>query len=99
MKIFLLRNKQTKKYSGFTTATFPVSTKGNFEYLLKDVSDEDYKKIYDGWEVEWQGDDIKSITETQVLKDDKQKQELKKFIKEKINNKTATLDDVLEYLK
>lgn len=98
MRIFLLRHKTTKKHSGFTTATFPISTEGNYEYLLKDVSDEDYKKIYDGWEVGWNGDEIESIIETQYLKDAKTKQEKKRLLKDKIKNKTATLDEIMDFL-
>ena len=98
MIIFLHRHKITKKHAGYTSATFPAKMEGNYETLLKDVSDEDYKKIYDGWEVGWNGDEIESIIETQYLKDIKTKREQKRLLKDKINKKTATLDEIMDYL-
>ena len=98
MRIFLHRHKQTKKHTGYTTATFPAEMKGNFETLMKDVPDEDYEKIQNGWEVEWNGDIIGKIIEPQALKDEKAKQEKKRLLKEKIKNKVATLNEIMEFL-
>lgn len=99
MRIYLHRHKQTKKHAGYTTATFPAQMNGNYETLLKDVSEEEFEKLQNSWEVNWNGDEIKEIIEPQVLKDERAEKEQKKILKQKIDNKTATLSDVLEYLK
>ena len=100
MRIFIYRKKDTKKYAGYVTATFPVSTDSNvYEYVLKDISDDEYGKVVSGWEVEFDKNDNLVVKKPDSLINEENKKIEIDNLRAKLVNDTATLEDIKSLLK
>lgn len=101
--IFILKNKKDGAYIGFCDTSHPVSSQ-HADVIYVEATEDQHQKITSGWHpILDASNKITGVQKPQWLVDEEnklqQEQQLKQTIRQKLNNDTATVDDLKQAIK